>query len=134
LTIESKGPIPVHLRPAVGGRIFGCDDCLEVCPWNRFARAGALMQSHSRPDLTRPDLVDLLSLDDHAFHAQFTGTPLVRAKRRGLLRNVAVALGNVGTVASLPALSRAAQDPEPLIAEHAQWAIDAIKSRGSEQR
>jgi epoxyqueuosine reductase len=126
LTIELKGPIPVDLRPAIGNRIFGCDDCLAVCPWNRFARAGTLMKQHARPDLNAPDLLQLLALDDAEFKRRFSGTPLLRAKRRGLIRNVCVALGNLGDPAALPALEKAASDPEPLIAEHARWAVDGI--------
>jgi len=130
LTIELKGPIPVELRPAIGNRIYGCDDCLAVCPWNRFAREGKLMQEHTRPDLVQPDLIGLLSLDDAGFKKKFAATPVVRTKRRGLLRNVCVALGNVGDATALPALQRAANDTEPLIAEHARWAIQEILSRG----
>lgn len=126
LTIELKGPIPVELRPALGTRIFGCDDCLEVCPWNRFAREGRLLRAHARPDLTAPELVALLGMDEAGFKARFAGTPLARAKRRGLLRNVCVALGNAGDARALPALERAAADPEPLIAEHARWAISRL--------
>jgi len=129
LTIELKGAIPVELRPAIGNRIFGCDDCLAVCPWNRFARAGRLMQAHARPDLSAPKLVELLQLDDAAFQSRFAGTPVVRAKRRGLLRNVCVALGNTGDPSVLPALAKAAHDPDPLIAGHAQWAIGRIESQ-----
>ena len=129
LTIELKGPIPVELRPAIGRRIFGCDDCLAVCPWNRFAQAGHLLASHTRADLATPDLVELLALDDAGFRARFAGTPLLRAKRRGLLRNVCVALGNVGDDSARPALARAAADPEPLIAEHATWALDQLDRR-----
>lgn len=131
LTIENKGPIPVELRPALGTRIFGCDDCLEVCPWNRFARAGRLLAAHTRPDLAAPGLVPLLALDDAGFKSRFAGTPLLRAKRRGLLRNVCVALGNLENPAALPALERAAADPEPLVAEHARWAIGRIRSRAT---
>jgi len=127
LTIELKGPIPVELRTAVGNRIFGCDDCLAVCPWNRFARAGAMMAEHRRAGLESPVLAELLSLDDVGFRARFAGTPILRAKRRGFLRNVCVALGNVGGASALPALRRAASDPEPLIAEHALWAIERIR-------
>lgn len=131
LTIELKGPIPVALRPAIGTRVFGCDDCLEACPWNRFARAGALLAPHRRTDLDAPDLLALLALDEAAFKVRFAGTPLARTKRRGLLRNVCVALGNLGDPANLPALRREAGDPEPLIAEHARWAIDRIeRARG----
>jgi epoxyqueuosine reductase len=129
LTIELKGPIPEALRPMIGNRIYGCDDCLAVCPWNRFARQGAMMRPHYRPDLAAPDLIDLLSLDEAAFEQRFAGTPIRRAKRRGLLRNVCVALGNGGDRAALPALERAAADAEPLVAEHARWAIARIQGR-----
>ncbi len=129
LTIELKGPIPLELRPAIGDRIFGCDDCLAVCPWNRFAEAARLLQPHARPDLARPDLIDWLKLDEAGFKRRFAGTALERTKRRGLLRNVCVALGNVGDARALPALARAAADPEPLIAEHAGWAVREIESR-----
>ena len=129
LTIELKGSIPIELRPAIGNRIFGCDDCLAVCPWNRFAREGRLMKEHARPDLAAPDLIELLQLDEAGFKSRFAGTPILRTKRRGLLRNVCVALGNTGDVTSLPHLQKAAADPEPLIAEHARWAIKEIESR-----
>jgi len=129
LTIELKDAIPVELRPLIGDRIYGCDDCLTVCPWNRFAREGELMKKHARKDLMLPDLIKLLSLDEAGFREMFAGTPILRTKRRGLLRNVCVALGNVGNETVLPALERAATDPEPLIAEHARWAIDAIIAR-----
>jgi len=129
LTIELKASIPVELRPAIGHRIFGCDDCLAVCPWNRFAREGKLMKTHARPDLAAPDLVELLRLDEAGFKSRFAGTPLLRTKRRGLLRNVCVALGNVGDRSALPALAKAAADPEPLIAEHARWAIEQVENR-----
>ena len=130
LTIELKGPIPVELRPSIGNRIYGCDDCLAACPWNRFARAGQLMRSHARPDLSKPDLLELLSLNDADFKKRFAGTPMLRTKRRGVLRNVCVALGNIGDESALFALEKAAADPEPLIAEHARWAIEQIKRRG----
>lgn len=129
LTIEHRGSIPEDLRPAIGDRIFGCDDCLAACPWNRFAREGSILRAHHRADLARPDLVEWLELDNAAFKSRFAGTPLLRTKRRGLLRNVCVALGNVGDARALPALRRAALDPEPLIAEHAAWAIGRIESR-----
>lgn len=129
LTIELKGSIPPDLRPLMGRRIYGCDDCLEACPWNRFAREGRLMQASRRHDLAEPDLVELLLLDEAAFKARFSGTPVLRTKRRGLLRNVCVALGNVGSAAVIGPLKRAAEDPEPLIAEHARWAIGQIEQR-----
>jgi epoxyqueuosine reductase len=130
LTIELKGSIPIEFRPAIGNRIFGCDDCLAACPWNRFARVGRLMQSYTRADLRQPDLIELLQLDNAGFKSKFAGTPMLRTKRRGVLRNVCVALGNVGDASALPALEKAAHDPEPLIAEHAHWAIEQIKARG----
>jgi Uncharacterized Fe-S protein len=129
LTIELKGSIPIELRPLIGNRIYGCDDCLAVCPWNRFAREGSLMKPHARRDLETPGLLELLSLDDAGFKHRFAGTPILRTKRRGLLRNVCVALGNVGSREALPALEKASNDPEPLIAEHAQWAIEQIRSK-----
>jgi epoxyqueuosine reductase len=129
LTIELKGPIPVELRPAIGNRIFGCDDCLAVCPWNRFAREGRLMKAHGRPDLAAPDLIELLQLDEAGFKSRFAGTPILRTKRRGLLRNVCVALGNSGNASALPALNQTAKDAEPLIAEHARWAMERIQGK-----
>jgi epoxyqueuosine reductase len=129
LTIELKGAIPIEFRRAIGNRIYGCDDCLAACPWNRFAREGQLMKAHARNDLDAPDLIELLSLDDAGFKKRFAGSPILRTKRRGLLRNVCVALGNVGDASALPALERARQDVEPLIAEHAAWAIGEIRLR-----
>jgi len=129
LTIELKGAIPEQLRPAIGNRIYGCDDCLQVCPWNRFAREGRMMKPHARADLDTPDLVELLALDDAVFKRRFGGTPMMRTRRRGLLRNVCVALGNIGDHTALPALEHATMDKELLIAEHARWAIDQIQSR-----
>ncbi|WCJ60533.1 tRNA epoxyqueuosine(34) reductase QueG [Fontisphaera persica] len=129
LTIELKGAIPEELRPLIGTRIFGCDDCLEVCPWNRFAgEASPLLQRWGRQDLQAPDLLELLQLDEAGFRQRFQGTPLQRSKRRGLLRNVCVALGNLGRTEALPFLEKAVQDPEPLIAEHARWAIKRIQT------
>ncbi len=129
LTIELKGSIPEELRPALGNRIYGCDDCLAACPWNRFAHAGSLMKEHARVDLAQPDLLELLALDDAAFKARFAQTPILRTKRRGLLRNVCVALGNVGDARALPALEKAATDSEPLLVEHALWAMEQIRRR-----
>ena len=134
LTIELKGPIPVELRPSIGTRIFGCDDCLAVCPWNRFAKEGKMMKTHARPELAAPDLVELLQLDEAGFKSRFAGTPILRTKRRGLLRNVCVALGNIGGESALPALQKAAGDSEPLIAEHAHWAMEQIEFRGGMTR
>jgi epoxyqueuosine reductase len=129
LTIELKGAIPVELRPLIGQRIYGCDDCLAACPWNRFAREGSMMKPHSRDDVGATSLVDLLALDDVAFKKKFAGTPILRTKRRGLLRNVCVALGNTGDARALPALEKAMTDHEPLIREHAAWALEEIEQR-----
>ncbi|HEY4416601.1 MAG TPA: tRNA epoxyqueuosine(34) reductase QueG [Verrucomicrobiae bacterium] len=129
LTIELKGSIPIDLRPAIGNRIYGCDDCLAACPWNKFARAGNLMKSHAQADLAAPDLIGLLQLDNAGFKARFKNSPILRTKRRGLLRNVCVALGNIGDATALPHLQRAATDAEPLIVEHARWAMTQIVSR-----
>ena len=126
LTIELKGSIPVELRPAIGNRIYGCDDCLAICPWNRFAQEGKSLKQHARSELGEPDLLELLALDEPGFQRKFAGTPIQRIKRRGLLRNVCVALGNSRNKAALPALQKAAGDSEPLIAEHARWAIEQI--------
>jgi epoxyqueuosine reductase len=133
LTIELKGAIPVELRPLIGNRIYGCDDCLAVCPWNRFAREGSLMKPHAREDLDTPNLMELLSLDDAAFKARFAGTPILRTRRRGLLRNVCVALGNTGDASALPALAKAMNDAEPLIREHAAWATARILDRAQKR-
>ncbi|MBI1881285.1 MAG: DUF1730 domain-containing protein [Chloroflexi bacterium] len=127
LTIELKGSIPPELRPLMGNWIFGCDECQEVCPWvRRYSRPTRESFLSYNPDRVAPKLVDLMGLDDAAFRARFKGTPILRTKRRGLLRNVAVALGNWGDAAALPALEQALQDPEPLIREHATWALERI--------
>lgn len=129
LTIELKGSIDPELRPLIGDRVFGCDDCLAACPWNRFARAGRLLAPSARPDLARLDLIELLALDERGFKARFGGTPLERTKRRGLRRNACVALGNIGNANATPALHRAASDPDSMVAEHAAWALDQITAR-----
>jgi len=129
LTIELKGSIPVEFRRAIGNRIYGCDDCLAACPWNRFARLGKLMADHARTDLAQPELLALLRLDTAGFKARFAGSPILRTKRRGLLRNVCIALGNVGDASALPDLQSATHDSEPLIAESAHWAMAEIAAR-----
>jgi epoxyqueuosine reductase len=129
LTIELKSSIPIEFRKAIGNRIYGCDDCLAACPWNRFAREGSLMKTHARENLNSPALVQLLQLDETAFKKKFAGSPILRTKRRGFLRNVCVALGNTGDESALPVLEKSSRDAEPLIAEHALWAIGQIESR-----
>jgi len=127
LTIELKGSIPEDLRPLIGTRIYGCDDCLAACPWNKFAVKSDDPAVRPRADLTAPDLLELLALDDATFCEKFKHSPIKRTKRRGLLRNVCVALGNLGDPRALPALTFAAEtDPEPLVREHAAWAMRQI--------
>ena len=113
----------------IGGRIYGCDDCLDACPWNRFAKISRETTFAMWPQIAAMKLRDYLNLDDDKFRRLFRNSPIKRAKRRGLLRNVCVALGNIGTAEDLPALEAAAADTEPLIAEHAQWAIGEIRER-----
>jgi epoxyqueuosine reductase len=122
LTIELKDGIPVELREKLGDWVFGCDICQQVCPWNRFASEGD-PAFESKTSLPSPED---LTLTPQAFNLRFKGTPLKRAKRRGYLRNVAVALGNTGNVHHLPVLQQAADDPEPIVREHAAWAINKI--------
>ena len=129
LTIEHKGAIPLELRPLLGGRIYGCDDCLDACPWNRFALVSREATFQARAATAGRPLRDFLSMSDEGFRVAFKGSPIKRTKRRGLLRNVCVALGNVGTEADLPALAHAAGHEEELIAEHARWAIARIHER-----
>ena len=131
LTIELKGSIPLELRPLIGDRIYGCDDCLEACPWNRFARSSNEIAFAARPAAAQMQLRDFLQLDESGFRTLFRNSPIKRIKRRGFLRNVCVALGNVGTETDLPFLERAKNDSEPLIAEHAIWAIEQIIRRSS---
>ena len=132
LTIENKGPIPEPLRPLIGDRIYGCDDCLDACPWNRFAQESRETRFAAREFVTMP-LRDFLALDDAAFRTLFRGSPIKRIKRARFLRNVCVALGNTGTAEDLPALENAAHDPDPLVAEHAEWAVKRIQSRAATQ-
>jgi epoxyqueuosine reductase len=126
LTIELKGPIPTALRPAVGNRVFGCDDCLAVCPWNRFAARAREAAYAARGVTAGAPLMDLMGMDERDFARRFAGTPVERTKRRGLLRNVSVALGNAGDPAAVPALARALDDAEPLVRGHAAWALGEI--------
>jgi epoxyqueuosine reductase len=128
LTIELKGPIPERLRTGIGDWIFGCDVCQEVCPWNlRFAPERGDPGLLSDPEFARPILVEALGLDPEAFNRRFRDRPVKRAKRRGYLRNTAVALGNAGSKAAVPALEAALlEDPEPLVRGHAAWALGRI--------
>jgi epoxyqueuosine reductase len=128
LTIELKGPIPRELRPLVGNWIYGCDVCQAVCPWQRFARRTVVRSFHARePDCTAPSLLDLMGMDEETFRRRYDRTPISRIGRRQLLRNVAVALGNWGDERAVPALTRALTDPEPLVQEHAAWALERVE-------
>ena len=127
LTIEHKGPIPDEFRRAIGNRIYGCDDCLAVCPWNKFADAAAANRAFlPRAELVAPRLADLLALDDAAFRAAFAGSPIKRIGRSRMVRNAAIAAGNGGDPAVLPALQRLTSDDDPIVAEAARWACSAI--------
>jgi len=128
LTIEHDGPIPEEFRPLIGTRVFGCDDCQEVCPWNRFAVKSADPGFADRPGQATPLLIPLLSLDAGEFHRRFAGTAVRRAGRNRFVRNVAVALGNVGDPAASAALRRAAEaDPDPDVRSHAAWALSRLR-------
>ncbi len=132
LTIEHKGSIPEELRTAIGGRIFGCDDCLDACPWNDHARAARENRfAAADPERAFPNLVHLLDLleSDRWFQERFRGTPLLRTGRARLRRNVCIALGNVGDSRALDALRQACGDLDPVVQEHARWAIDQIEAR-----
>ena len=123
LTIEVKGAIPEDRREGIGRHVFGCDICQDVCPWNRRRRHRGTAAFEPRPGLQAPDLAELAGLDDEAFRERFRKNPVKRAKRRGLLRNVAVALGNAGDAVRRPVLERLARDEDPVVREHAAWAL-----------
>ena len=129
LTIELKGWMPRHLRPLIGNHVFGCDICQEVCPYNVKSEASAESAYQPRGGLHAPQLIPLLSLDQNEFRRRFGGSPILRAKRRGFLRNVAVALGNTKSREAIPALIRALDDDEPLVRGHVAWALGQIGSR-----
>lgn len=129
LTIELRGPIPEELRQPVGDWLFGCDICQDVCPWNGKAPLGSEAALQPRPDLEAIDPLELLGMDDETFQRRFRGTALTRPKRRGLLRNATIILGNHGDTAALPALRRALDDPEVVVRDAARWAIEQIEGR-----
>jgi len=127
LTIEHAGPIPPDLRPAMGNRIYGCDDCLAVCPWNRFAQAGREAKLQARADLTAPKLAELAALDDAGFRARFAGTAIKRIGRNRLARNVAIAIGNAADPALRAAAAHLAADADPVVAEAGAWAAERLR-------
>jgi epoxyqueuosine reductase len=129
LTIERKGAVPEALREGLGRHVFGCDICQDVCPWNRKRRHRGRAAFEPRPGALHPDFADLAGLEPEAFGVRFQRSPVKRAKRRGLLRNVAVAIGNAGTSEHRPLLERLASDLDPLVAEHARWGLARLDAR-----
>jgi len=124
LTIEHKGPIPEGFREAIGNRVYGCDDCLAVCPWNKFAQVAAANRAFApRAELAAPELADLLSLDDAGFRQVFSGSPIKRIGRNRMVRNAAIAAGNSSEPALIPVLESLRADPDPVVAEAAEWAL-----------
>ncbi|MEO5613057.1 MAG: tRNA epoxyqueuosine(34) reductase QueG [Sphingomicrobium sp.] len=127
LTIEHKGPIPTEFRKAIGNRIYGCDDCLAVCPWNRFAEAAAANRAFlPRAELAAPRLGDLLGLDDAAFRAMFAGSPIKRIGRNRMIRNCLIAAGNCADPALVEEVRPHLADPDPVVAEAADWAMKEL--------
>jgi epoxyqueuosine reductase len=126
LTLEHAGPIPEALRPAMGNRIAGCDDCLAVCPWNRFAQASRHIAFAEREALASPPLSELAMLDDAGFRALFSASPVKRIGRNRFARNVAIAIGNSGEKALLPAAAHLAADSDPVVAEAGAWALGRL--------
>lgn len=129
LTIENKGPIPREFRAMIGNRIYGCDDCLAVCPWNKFARAASEVKLAAREDLREPALADLLRLDDAAFRALFSASPIKRIGRHRFLRNVLVAAGNSGCPDLAPFCVALLSDGSPLVRGAAVWALSQLLDR-----
>jgi epoxyqueuosine reductase len=123
LTIEHDGPIPHEFRKAMGNRIYGCDDCLAVCPWNKFAQATREAKLAARDDLIAPPLAELAALDDAGFRAKFSGSPVKRIGRDRFVRNVLTAIGNSGDASLRPSAAGLAADPSPMVREAAEWAL-----------
>ncbi len=129
LTIENKGPIPHEFRKAIGNRIYGCDDCLAVCPWNKFARAGREAKLAARDELRAPDLAYLARLDDSAFRALFAKSPVKRIGRDRFIRNVLIAIGNANDSALTVEAERLLDDESPLVRGAAVWALSQLMGR-----
>jgi epoxyqueuosine reductase len=130
LTIENRGPIPHEFRKAIGNRIYGCDDCLAVCPWNKFAQTGREAKLVARDELRAPSLADLAELDDAAFRARFTKSPVKRIGRDRFVRNVLIAIGNSNDKALAVAAERRLDDASPLVRGAAVWALSQLIGRG----
>tara|TARA_R110002072_G_scaffold184424_3_gene340964 strand:+ start:1050 stop:2081 length:1032 start_codon:yes stop_codon:yes gene_type:complete len=126
LTIEHRGPVDLELRARMGNRIYGCDDCLAVCPWNKFAKSAQEVKYAARPDLLAPDLAELAVLDDAGFRARFSGSPIKRIGRDRFVRNVLYAIGNSGLPALRGVAKRLAEDPDPAVADAARWAVSRL--------
>jgi epoxyqueuosine reductase len=127
LTIEHKGPIPHEFRRAIGNRIYGCDDCLAVCPWNKFASAAQANRAFlPRAELAAPRLAELLALDDAGFRKLFSGSPIKRIGRNRFVRNCLIASGNSGDVRLLPQVEALRDDPDAVVSEAAEWAIEKL--------
>ncbi len=126
MTIEHDGPIAEEFRAAIGNRIYGCDDCLAVCPWNKFAQAGREAKLAHREDLVAPELGALARLDDAGFRAKFSGSPIKRIGRNRFARNVAIAIGNSGEARLLDSARALAADADSVVAEAAQWAVSRL--------
>jgi epoxyqueuosine reductase len=129
LTIEHRGPIPRELRPLMGNLVFGCDICQDVCPWNKFAQVAPEPEFRARDGNVTPSLIELMGLTREQFSRRFKESPVKRAKYPGFLRNVAVALGNSGDPAAVPALEKALAHEEPLVRGHAAWALGRLGAR-----
>src|SRR5712672_413530 len=129
LTIENKGPIPLEFRKAVGNRIYGCDDCLAVCPWNKFAQAGRETKLAARDELRAPALAELVRLDDAAFRALFSKSPVKRIGRDRFIRNVLIAIGNADDASLAPEAERLLDDASPLVRGAAVWALSQLIAR-----
>ena len=134
LTIEHKGHIPVEFRVPMGNRIFGCDDCLAVCPWNKFAEAAREQRFAARVATDKPPLVELLQLDDGAFRSRFAGTPIKRTGRNRFLRNVLIAAGNSGDAGLIPLIKVHLDDQSPLVRAMAVWALGKLQPREDFER
>ena len=129
LTIEHHGPVDPDLRPLLGNRIYGCDDCLAACPWNKFAVEAREIRYRARHDLIAPDLIELAGLDDTAFRAKFSGSPIKRIGRNRFVRNVLYAIGNSNSPAGLGVAQDLTHDPDPTVRDAALWAIERLAAQ-----
>ena len=131
LTIENRGEIPAELRPKIGNHIFGCDICQDVCPWNKDSPESVEQDFKPRKGNAATDLTELMTMDQAAFSKRFRKSPVKRTKRKGLLRNVAVALGNWANADAIPALGIGLNDIEPVVRSHSAWALGRINNEGA---